>query len=131
MNKFIGIGRLTKDVELKHTQNNVAVATFTIAINRRFQNDAADFINIVCWRKTAEFAANYFAKGRQVAVVGSLQSRQWKDKDGNNRTSWEVIADELYFADGKKSETKEQDGGFVIPADDFQAMNDEEDKLPF
>lgn len=130
MNKFIGIGRLTKDVELKHTPNNVAVATFTIAINRRFDKEAADFVNIVCWRKTAEFAANYFEKGRQVAVVGPLQSRQWKDKDGNNRISWEVIADELYFADGKKSEQKEQPGGFVIPADDFKAASEEND-LPF
>jgi single-strand DNA-binding protein len=150
MNKAILMGRLTADPELRHTQNNVAVTTFSLAINRRFQRDVTDFINIVCWRQTAEFVSNYFRKGMQVAVVGSIQTRSWKDKDGNTRYATEVVADEAYFADSKREAAAKQPAGgfdgltpppaqptqrntpsFEIPMDsDFSQMEDDDD-LPF
>ena len=101
MNKWIGMGRLTKDPETRYTQNNKAVTTFTIAINRRFNKDETDFIPVVTWGKTAEFAGNYFTKGLQVAVIGSVQTRTY-ESNGTKHYVTEVIADEVYFADSKR-----------------------------
>ena len=113
MNKVILMGRLTKDVELRYTQENTPVASFTLAVNRRFTRQGeerqADFINIVAWNKTAEFCSNYFNKGLQVSVVGRIQTRNYDDKDGKKVYVTEVIAEEAYFADSKK-ETKEENG---------------------
>jgi single-strand DNA-binding protein len=101
------MGRLTKDVEIRQTPNNLSVARFTIAVNRRFAKDGgqqADFINCIAWRKTGEFIARYFQKGSMIAVVGSIQSRSWDGNDGKKQYATEVIVDEVYFT-GSKAES--------------------------
>lgn len=106
MNKVELLGRLTKDPEVRYTQtNNTMVVNFTLAVNRRFAKEGeqqADFINIIAWKKTAEFASKYFKKGQQIAVAGRLQTRSYDDKDGKKVFVTEVVAEELYFADSKK-----------------------------
>ena len=101
MNRAIIVGNLTKDPELRKTQNDVSVCTFTIACNRRFTNAngqrEADFIQIVVWRGQADNCHRYLKKGRRVAVCGSIQTRNYEDKDGNKRYITEVIADEVQF----------------------------------
>ena len=110
MNKVILLGRLTKDVETRYTQtNNSLVATFTLAVNRRFAKEGeerqTDFINIVAWGKTGEFSSKYFKKGLQVAVVGRLQNRSHEDNNGQKKYITEVIAEEVYFADSNNRQT--------------------------
>ena len=107
LNKTILMGRLTRDPELRHTQSNIPVATFTLAVDRGYTTDnpQADFINIVAWRGTAEFVSKWFKKGQLVAISGRIQSRNYTDKNGNNRTAVEVVADECFFAEGKKTNT--------------------------
>ena len=110
LNRIIVMGRLTRDPELRHTQSGTAVCSFSIACDRNYTKDEekkTDFIDIVAWRGTAEFVSKYFAKGRMIVVDGSLQNRDWTDKDGNKRRSAEVIADNVYFGDSKPR----QDGG--------------------
>lgn len=106
MNKAIIMGRLTRDPEVRTTPSQVAVATFTVAVDRRFKNangeKQADFIPVVAWRKLSEIVSRYFRKGSRIIVVGSIQTRNWEDKDGNKRTSTEIIADEIHFVDSKK-----------------------------
>jgi len=105
LNKCVLMGRLTRDPVLRHTQTNTPVTSFTLAIERSFKSGEqrqSDFIDIVCWEKLAEFTANYFIKGQLVAVVGRLQQRQWEDKEGNKRTSYEVVANEAHFAERKQ-----------------------------
>lgn len=101
MNKAILIGNLTRDPELRTTQSGIAVATFTIAVNRRFANAQgvreADFIPIVAWRQTAELCGRYLSKGRKVAVEGSIQTRSYDAQDGTKRYVTEVIADSVEF----------------------------------
>lgn len=133
-NKVILIGNLTEDVELKVTPSGVPVANFRIAVGRRFAKDGeqnADFITIVCWRATAEFVKNYFSKGKSILVCGQLQSRSWKDNNGNNRYSLEVVADEVSFVDRKPTETTaiEQTAPYVDNMQ-FEEMTDDEE-LPF
>lgn len=115
MNKAMLMGRLTKDPELRTTANNVSVCSFTLAVDRRFKNPdgeyEADFIPIVAWRHTAEFAARYFHKGSRMLLVGSIRPRSWEDQDGNRRYTTEVIADEIYFCDSKKGSSDESDYG--------------------
>lgn len=105
LNKVILMGRLVADPELKTTQNGIAVTSFRIAVDRNYtpqgQEKRADFINCVAWRQTAEFIGKYFAKGRMIALEGSLQSRSYEDKQGQKRTAYEVIVDHAYFADSK------------------------------
>ena len=107
LNKIILMGRLTRDPELRHTSNRTPVASFSLAVDRDFKiqngEKETDFIDIVAWRHTAEFVNSYFTKGRMMVVEGRLQIRDWKDKDGNNRRSAEVVADNVYFADSKKA----------------------------
>ena len=108
LNKAILMGRLTKDVELRHTESGVPVASFTLAVDRGFKKEGqqnVDFLNVVAWRNTAEFVSKWFSKGQLVAVTGRLQSRSFKDKDGNNRTVTEVVADEVFFAESKKNDS--------------------------
>ena len=104
MNKAILVGRLTKDPELKTTGSGVNVCSFTIAVNRRFRNAEgnydADFINCVAWRQQAEFLSRFFAKGRMVGVVGSIQTRNY-ERDGQRVYVTEVVADEISFVDSK------------------------------
>jgi len=106
LNKVILMGRLTRDPELKHTQTNISVTSFSIAVDRGYaragEEKQADFFDIVAWRSTAEFVTRYFRKGQMIAVSGRLQSRKWQDNQGNNRTTYEVVADEVFFADSKK-----------------------------
>ena len=108
LNKAILCGRLCADPELKQTQNNVSVVSFTLAVNRRYQSrDAqtgstqADFISVVAWRQTAEFIARYFRKGSPICVTGSIQTRTWQDAQGQKRYATEVVVDEAMFVDSK------------------------------
>lgn len=106
MNKFIGMGRLTADPEIRHAQNGTAVATYTLAINRRYRRDGepnADFIPCVSFGKSAEFAQKYLSKGMQIAVVGGLQIYSYTDKDGNRRYKTDIVVEEHYFAESKKT----------------------------
>lgn len=120
LNKIIIMGRLTRDPELRHTQSDTAVTSFTLAVDRDFKGEdgkrATDFIDIVAWRAVAEFVAKYFTKGRMAIVEGRLQLRDWKDKDGNARRSAEVIADNVYFGDSKRDSGAAEDSlGNVAP----------------
>ncbi len=121
MNKAILVGRLTRDPELKTTANGTSVCTFSIAVNRRFKNSEggydADFINCVAWRQQAEFLSKYFAKGRMVGVVGSIQTRNYDNKDGQRVYVTEVSADEIHFVDSKSS------GDSAPAANNFAASN--------
>lgn len=107
MNVVCLMGRLTADPELKHTQSQVAVTSFKVAVDRAYQpkgqEKQADFINIVAWRQTAEFICRYFHKGQRIALQGSLQSRNYTDKDGNKRTAFEVVVDNAFFAESKNT----------------------------
>lgn len=143
-------GRFTADPELRHTPNGVATCSFSIAVDRSFvrqgEERKADFINIVTWRSTAEFVCKYFRKGNMVAVNGSLQSRNYEDKNGNKRTAYEVVADNVHFVESKASSGN---SGYSAPVaeapravqsapasysvgspDDFAVIDDSED-LPF
>ena len=106
LNSVIIMGRLTRDPELRRTQSGTAVTSFTMAVDRDFKSQSGeketDFIDVVAWRNTGEFAAKYLAKGRMAAVEGRIQVRDWQDKDGNRRKSVEVVADNVYFADSKR-----------------------------
>ena len=109
MNKVVLMGRLTRDPEVRYTSgNNTLVASFSIAVNRRFARQGeerqADFFNVVAWDKTGEFCSKYFKKGQQVGVIGRLQTRNYDDKDGKKVYVTEVVAEETYFADSKKDE---------------------------
>lgn len=160
LNKAILMGRLTRDPELRYTPNgNVPVVTFTLAIDRNYSGNGrerqTDFIDIVAWRRQAEFVSQWFTKGMMAIVVGSIQSRRWQDKNGNNRTSIEVVADEIQFGETKKSRESNMgyQGGyqnayspapqqapashptpsFDMPAgdSDFSEISDDDGEVPF
>ena len=107
LNKAILMGRLVRDPELRHTASNTAVASFTLAIDRDRKGPngerQTDFINIVTWRQQAEFVSKYFSKGRLIGIDGSIQTRNYEDKNGNKRTAVEVVADRAFFVDSKNS----------------------------
>ena len=104
LNKVILAGRLTADPELKTTPSGLSVTSFTVAVDRRFGKDKqTDFINCVAWRQTAEFITKYFVKGSAICIVGSIQTRKYTDKNGNNRTAVEVLADEATFVESRKN----------------------------
>lgn len=143
------MGRLVADPELRTTGNGTNVCSFRIACDRNFaqkgQERQADFIDVVAWRQSAEFICKYFQKGSLIAVEGSLQSRQYQDKNGNKRTAVEVLANEINFAGGKKPGGQPADDGGEAPpkdyrepapaysqgsADDFAVISDDDD-LPF
>ena len=135
MNKAILLGRLTRDPELRSTQSGVAVASFAIAINRRFKNAVGnydvDFINCTAWRNTAEFICKYFQKGSAIAVVGSIQNQKYTDKDGNERTATGVVVDEAYFAGSKgNGETSSEETPPQFNTDFAEVVPDDDD-LPF
>lgn len=127
LNKIFIMGRLTRDPELRRTQNGTAVTSFTLAVDRDFKNadgkKDTDFIDVVAWRTTAEFVSKYFSKGRMAVVEGRLQLRDWTDKDGNKRRNAEVLADNIYFGGAKKY----AGGQFVEVDEDIDA----EDDIPF
>ena len=147
LNVVVLTGRLTADPELRHTPNDVAVTSFTIAVNRRFarpgEERQTDFIDIVAWRNTAEFVCKYFTKGQLIAIEGSIQTRTYQDKDGNKRKAFEVVAKDSQFAESKKSASEssfESNGSSATIVDsgsyssgnneDFQTIESDDD-LPF
>lgn len=106
LNHIVLMGRLTRDPELRRTQNGISVTSFTLAVDRDFSGrdggqKETDFIDCIAWRNTAEAVSNYLAKGRQAVVSGRLQVRTWKDKDGSTRKATEVVAENVYFAGSK------------------------------
>ena len=112
LNHIVIMGRLTRDPELRRTGSGIAVASFTLAVDRDFGKNEngereTDFIDCVAWRQTGEFVSKYFTKGRMIVVSGRLQIRSWTDKDGNKRRTAEVVADNVYFGDSKR----ENEGG--------------------
>ena len=116
LNRIVLMGRLTRDPELRRTQSGTPVTSFSLAVDRDFKSQSGeketDFIDIVAWRNTAEFVCNNFTKGRMAVVEGRLQIRDWKDRDGNNRRSAEVVADNVYFGDSKRDSAG---GGYDAP----------------
>lgn len=127
LNKWTGMGRMVKDPELRFTQNNTEVVSFTLAVGRNYSPEGqpkTDFIDIVAFGKTAVFVNNWFHKGLLVAVAGRLQVRNWEDKEGSKRKSVEIIAEEVHFAE-KKKDDKEPAGG------DFTELMEESPDLPF
>jgi single-strand DNA-binding protein len=108
LNHIVIMGRLTRDPELRSTQSGVSVASFTVAVDRDFGGrdggeKQTDFIDCVAWRQTGEFVSKYFHKGSMIVVSGRLQSRKWQDREGNNRTNWEIQADNVYFGESRSS----------------------------
>ena len=106
-NLVVLTGRLTADPELKTTQNGVSLCSFTIAVERRYKQGEerqADFINIVAWRSSAEFVGKYFTKGSMIGIEGAIQTRKYQDKDGNNRTAFEILANNVQFVESKRTE---------------------------
>ena len=119
LNRIIIMGRLVRDPELRTTQSGTSVTSFTLAVDRDFKSresgeKSTDFIDVVAWRQTAEFVCKYFAKGRMAVAEGRLQIREWKDKDGNNRRTAEVVAENVYFGDSKRDGAG--DVGYGAPA---------------
>ena len=149
LNHITIMGRLTRDPELRRTGSGVAVASFTVAVDRDFGGrdggeKETDFIDCVAWRQTGEFVSKYFTKGRMAVVSGRLQIRSWTDKDGNKRRTAEVIADNVYFGDSKREGdgagnfSAPANGGFggysapaAAPASDFAMLEDDDAQLPF
>ena len=153
LNHIVLMGRLTRDPELRRTQSGVAVASFTLAVDRDFSSRdggerQTDFIDIVAWRGTAEFVSKYFAKGRMAVVSGRLQIRDWTDKEGGKRRTAEVVADNVYFGDSKRDSSGEP-GGYArsysepapsygsqsysspVSGSDFADLTDDDGDLPF
>ena len=155
LNHIVLMGRLTRDPELRHTGSGIAVASFSLAVDRDFGSRETgeretDFIDIVAWRSTAEFVSKYFTKGRMAVVSGRLQIRNWTDKEGNKRRSAEVIADNVYFGDSKRDaqgDSMSAGPSFpsynaptpsfgapsapAAPASDFAMLEDDDEQLPF
>ena len=146
LNHIVVMGRLTRDPELRRTGSGVAVASFTVAVDRDFSSKdgdekETDFIDCVAWRQTGEFVSKYFTKGRMAVVSGRLQIRSWTDKEGNKRRTAEIVADNVYFGDSKKegSDTSSSYTGFVpnnmvpgnTPTQDFAVLDDDDAQLPF
>ena len=141
LNTIAIMGRMTRDPELRRTGSGTAVASFTLAVDRDFgkEEKETDFIECVAWKNTAEFVSKYFSKGRMAVVSGRLQVRKWQNKDGENRYSTEVVAENVYFGDSKKEasggNSYGQQGGYTAPANppaqDFEQIDDDDAQLPF
>lgn len=136
LNKVVLVGRLTSDPEVRQTQSGTSVTSFTVACNRPYQKDGerqADFINCVAWRQTAEFVGKYFRKGNAIGLDGSIQTRKYQDKDGNNRTAVEVLVNSVTFVESKNNNqtTFNENGNTPVPAtQDFEELSSDVD-LPF
>nr|DAL20301.1 MAG TPA_asm: Single strand binding protein [Caudoviricetes sp.] len=138
LNSVCLMGRLTADPELKSTQLGVSVCNFRIAVDRTYtpkgQEKQTDFINIITWRSTAEFVSRYFRKGQLVAVQGSIQTGQYTDRDGNKRTAFDVVADNVFFAEKKAESGETKQGAGYDHSPDIQGDFEEiisPDELPF
>lgn len=146
LNRITITGRLTRDPELRTTQNGISVTSFSIANQRNYKNNSGeketDFFDVVAWRNTAEFVTKYFVKGSLVTVDGRLESRKFTDKEGNKRTAIEIIADNVFFGDSKNEqrETAPTPAAAAVPgfepdfstpaaggADDFEEITDDSD----
>lgn len=118
LNHIVVMGRLTRDPDLRRTASGIAVANFSVAVERDFPSQdgtrETDFIDCVAWKHTAEFIGKYFSKGKQIAVKGRLQIRSWEDKDGNKRRTAEIVADTVYFA-GSKTDSGNGNSGTAYP----------------
>ena len=144
LNHITIMGRLTRDPELRRTGTGTAVASFTVAVDRDYSGrdggeKETDFIDCVAWRQTGEFVSKYFTKGSMIVVSGRLQIRSWNDKDGNKRRTAEVVADNVYFGESKRSDSAAPAsapsfGGYTAPttpASDFAMLEDDDAQLPF
>ena len=149
LNHITIMGRLTRDPELRRTGSGVAVASFTLAVDRDFGKNEngekeTDVIDCVAWRQTGEFVSKYFTKGRMAVVSGRLQIRPWTDKDGNKRRTAEIVADNVYFGDSRRdgdtaggysAPAAGSFGGYsapaAAPASDFAMLEDDDAQLPF
>lgn len=137
-NIVILTGRLTANPELKTTTSGISVTSFSVAVARRYRSGEepqTDFINVVAWRQTAEFITKYFTKGSMIGIEGSIQTRRYTDKNGNNRTAFEVVANNVQFVESKRDQVSSQ--GVDMPTsfsntgeDDFAQVADDDD-LPF
>ena len=150
LNHITIMGRLTRDPELRYTQSQVPVASFTVAVDRDFGgrdggDKQTDFINCVAWRQTAEFVSKYFRRGSMAVVSGRLQIRQYQDREGNNRTAAEVVTDNIYFGESKRdgdtassprpsssySSNNAQSGGNSYSGSAFTDLSEDDGELPF
>lgn len=138
LNEIILQGRTTSDLELKTTNSGKSVCSFTLAVERDFSTGgekATDFINIVTWNKTAEFVSRYFAKGKQMIVNGSLQTRKYQTQNGDNRTVTEVVAEKVYFAGDKAEQTNTRTepigGAFSQSTVNFENVQFGDEDIPF
>ena len=140
LNKIIIMGRFTHDPELRRTGSGTAVTSFSLACDRDFKSQSGeketDFIEVVAWKNAAEFVSKYFSKGRMAVVEGRLQIRDWTGKDGNKRVTAEIVADNVYFADSKRSESNDnQKENFNALSgrlsDDFAPISEEDGEIPF
>ena len=153
LNHITIMGRLTRDPELRTTQAGVSVTSFTVAVDRDFGGRdggerQTDFIDCVAWRSTGEFVSKYFHKGSMIVVSGRLQSRKWQDREGNNRTSWEINADNVYFGESRRDSDSNRDSystyssgnshGYdsgkssaPAPSNTFVELDDGDGELPF
>ncbi len=140
-NLVVLTGRLTADPELRYTPNNIPVTSFSIAVSRRYkagEETQADFINIVAWRQAAEFVTKYFQKGSMIGIEGSIQTRRYVDKEGKNRTAFEVVANNVQFVESKRDSAAAPSAGEApaaftnAGANDFTDLSGEtDDDLPF
>lgn len=130
LNHITIMGRLVRDPELRKTQSGVSIASFTVAVDRDFKNGdekVTDYIDCTAWRGQADFIAKYFSKGRMIVVDGALNSRKWQDKEGNNRVSWEIQAQNVYFGDSKRNDEGQQSK----PQTFEEVASDDGEDLPF
>lgn len=132
LNSIVLMGRLTRDPELRYTQNETAVTSFTLAVDRDFSGDdtKTDFIDCIAWRKTATFVSEYFHKGSMAVVQGRLQLRDWTDKNGNKRRSAEVVVDHVYFGESKGTSGERKPAGNPVNVR-FEELEEDEEELPF
>ena len=147
LNKIFLIGNMVADPELKQTPNGVPVTSFRIAVNRKFarqgEQQQTDFFDVVCWRQQAEFVCKWFSKGQMCALTGRLQIRDWTDREGGKRRSAEVVADNVYFTESKKSressgfapaeKKNDFESGYTAPVSgsDFAELDEDDGDLPF
>jgi len=138
LNCAIIMGRLTADAELRTTTSGVSVTSFTVAVDRSYvkpnEERQTDFINVVCWRQTAEFVSKYFHKGSMIAVQGSIQTRNYEDNKGDKRTAVEIVADNVSFCGEKSAQSDSsatQSVPLAKPATDLNVVVEDDDDLPF
>lgn len=134
LNKVSLQGRMVSDPELRQTASGVSVTAFRVAVNRDYNREETDWIDIVAWRQTAEFVCKYFQKGNMILLTGAIQTRNYEDKNGNNRTAVEVTADQIYFCESKNTQKTDRPGGSSFPIgdmSDYEELDSSDGDLPF